>query len=128
MFGKKLKARGMGAINSAQGRILFVLWQKDGISITELARKTSLEKSTLTAMLDRLERRGFLKRVRLADDRRKILIVLTDANARLKRKYEDVSAEMVELFYAGLAEADRDRFEKYLRAIYANLEKEEKRR
>ncbi|MHC4537337.1 MAG: MarR family winged helix-turn-helix transcriptional regulator [Planctomycetota bacterium] len=43
-------------INPAQGRIMFALWQKDGISINELAKKTQLKKSTMTSMLDRLER------------------------------------------------------------------------
>ena len=61
-------------INSAQGRIMFVLWQNDGISINELAKKTHLKKSTLTSMLDRLEKMGYIKRQRSKKDRRKILI------------------------------------------------------
>ncbi|UCE39591.1 MAG: MarR family transcriptional regulator, partial [Thermoplasmata archaeon] len=60
-------------INSAQGRIMFALWQKDGISINELAKKTQLKKSTLTSMLDRLERMGYVRRQRSKKDRRKIL-------------------------------------------------------
>ncbi len=121
-FQKKLKANGLDEINSAQGRILFVLWQKDFIPITELARKTSLEKSTLTAMLDRLEGKGLVKRLRPPEDRRKVLIALTEANRALEKKFDKVSAEMTELFYAGLSEEERDRFEALLRRIYANLD------
>ena len=61
-------------INSAQGRIMFALWQGDGISINELAKKTQLKKSSLTSMLDRLEGMGYVKRHRCKKDRRKILV------------------------------------------------------
>lgn len=121
IFSKKLKEEGLGEINSAQGRILFVLWRKDGISITELARKTALEKSTLTAMLGRLERKGLLQRIRPKEDRRKTLIVLTPANARLEKKFEKVSAEMTARFYGGFSEKERDQFEAFLRRIFSNL-------
>ncbi len=43
-------------INPAQGRIMFALWKKDGISIQELAKKTQLGNSTLTSMLDLMRR------------------------------------------------------------------------
>lgn len=124
IFSKKLKEEGLGEINSAQGRILFVLWQKDGIPITELARKTALEKSTLTAMLDRLERKGLIQRIRPKEDRRTILIVLTPANARLEKKFEKVSGEMTSRFYKGFSEEERDQFEGFLRRIFSNLVKE----
>ena len=69
ILSKKLQARGI-EINPAQGRIMFVLWQDDGIPITELAKQTSLGKSTLTSMLDRLEQAGYLRRVPSPHDRR----------------------------------------------------------
>lgn len=124
IFSKKLKEEGLGEINSAQGRILFVLWQKDGIPITELARKTALEKSTLTAMLDRLERKGLIQRIRPKEDRRTILIALTPANVRLEKKFEKVSADMTARFYRGFSEEERDLFEDFLRRIFSNLVKE----
>ena len=53
IFEKLLAAHGISEFNGAQGRILFVLWEKDGIPISELAKKTGLAKTTLTSMLDR---------------------------------------------------------------------------
>ncbi len=126
IFSKMLKAQGLGSINSAQGRILFVLWQKDGIPISDLARKTALEKSTLTAMLDRLERKGLVHRRRSLEDRRTILISLSPSHAKLEKKFEQVSAEMAELFYKGLSEGECALFDETLKRIYANLEDAEK--
>ncbi|MBL4933509.1 MarR family winged helix-turn-helix transcriptional regulator [Clostridium paridis] len=121
IFTKKLKGYDFYDINSAQGRIIFVLWQNDGISIQELAKKTALEKSTLTRMLERLEGSGYINRIPSKDDRRKIIVTLTNKNEKLKDDYEQVSNEMLDLFYKGFTEQDIDIFEAYLTKIYSNL-------
>lgn len=121
IFTKKLKDYNLNEINSAQGRIIFVLWQNDGISIQELAKKTSLEKSTLTRMLERLENSGHLKRIPSTDDRRKTIVKLTSKNKEFQDNYEEVSNDMLDLFYEGFTEDEIDTFETYLRRIYENL-------
>ena len=108
-------------INSAQGRIMFALWQGDGISISELVKKTQLKKSTLTSMLDRLENMGYVKRQRCKKDRRKILIKRTNKDKNLENKYVELSQEITKLFYKGFSKAEVDRFEKYLERILDNL-------
>jgi DNA-binding MarR family transcriptional regulator len=75
VFNRLLREHGI-EFNSAQGRILFVLWKGDGIPITELAEETMLGKSTLTSMLDRLEEAGHIRRERSPEDRRVTLIRL----------------------------------------------------
>lgn len=121
ILAKKLRETKLAAINPAQGRILFVLWQKDNISIQDLAKETSLGKSTLTSMLDRLETNGYLVRVPSAEDRRIIFIRLTEKNRELRTIYEEVSRQMTELFYAGFTTGEIDNFEGYLKRIFDNL-------
>jgi DNA-binding MarR family transcriptional regulator len=121
ILAKKIKEYGLEEINPAQGRILFALWQKDGISIQELAKKTSLEKSTLTSMLDRLEDTGHLVRVPSKEDRRKIIVNLTVKDKKLQNAYMQISKEMTELFYKGLTKKEIDNFEVHLRKIFDNL-------
>jgi DNA-binding MarR family transcriptional regulator len=121
ILARKLKEYHLDEINPAQGRILFVLWQKEGISIQELAKKTSLGKSTLTSMLDRLEKAGYLTRVPSREDRRKILIKLTQKDKKLQDVYLQVSREMAGLFYHGFSEKEIDEFEAYLRRILDTL-------
>lgn len=120
IFTKKLKEYRI-EINSAQGRILFVLWQHDEIPINELAQKTALGKSTLTGMLDRLETLGYLTRVPSREDRREILIKLTSKNQAAQQAHEDVSAAMLNLYYRGFEEKEIEKFEAYLQRIYDNL-------
>lgn len=121
ILAKKLKEYKLDEINPAQGRILFALWQKDGIAIQELSKKTSLEKSTLTSMLDRLEETGYLERIPSKEDRRKMIIKRTEKDKKLQEVYLQVSKEMTTLFYKGLTKKEIDRFEALLDRILENL-------
>ncbi len=125
IFAKKLKEHNIQDINPAQGRILFALWQNDGLSIIELSKETGLSKSTLTPMLDRLEKSGLIKRVHSTKDRRKILIFVTAKNRQLQSDYVLVSKKMTEVFYANFTNEERDLFEEYLRRLLKNLIDEE---
>jgi DNA-binding MarR family transcriptional regulator len=120
IFVRRLKEYGI-EINPAQGRIMFALWQKEGIAINELVQKTKLEKSTLTSMLDRLEEMGYVKRQRSRKDRRKILICRTKKDKAMENKYVGVSQELTRLFYKGFSESQIDRFEQDLERILENL-------
>lgn len=108
-------------VNPGQGRILYVLWQNDEIPINELAKRTALEKSTLTTMLDRLETRGHLQRVSSREDRRVILIKLTEKNQAMHEKFRKVSQEMTELFYKDFSTKEITIFESFLVRILRNL-------
>lgn len=125
IFAKKLKSCNINEINPAQGRILFALWQSDNVSIQELSKRTALGKSTLTRMLDRLEDSGHLLRRYPDKDRRKVLIQLTEENKKMKAAYEQVSNDMLELFYKNFSSEEIQQFEAYLERIYDNLAKYE---
>ena len=120
IFNKMLKDYGLDELNSGLGRILFALWQRDNIPIRELSIKTQLSKSTLTTMLDRLENKGFLLRG-TGNDRRKIIVKLSDKSKKLKEDYVKISRKMTEVFYGNLTEGERDNFEDYLNRILKNL-------
>jgi DNA-binding MarR family transcriptional regulator len=124
VFSRKLKKKGID-FNPAQGRILFVLWKEDGIKINELAKRTSLSKTSLTTMLERLERQGHIRRIQSKQDRRSIIISLTEKNKQQKDLYEKISLEMTELFYKGFTDEDMDKFENSLRKILNNLDNNE---
>ena len=108
IFDQKLKNYDINDLNTAQGRIIFSLWQKDNIAITELAQRTALGKTTLTSMLDRLEKSGHIFRKADEKDKRMVLVSLTEKSKSLEDRYEAVSKEMTTLFYSGLSEAQID--------------------
>lgn len=122
VFSRLLKDHQLHEINPAQGRILFALWQADEIPMHELARRTSLGKSTLTTMLDRLEHDGYVERVPAPGDRRTVLVRRTLKDEAFRQSFLAVSAEMTEFWYRGFTEDERDRFESFLARILTNLE------
>ncbi len=125
IFDRMLSASGIDSFNGAQGRILYVLWQNDAISISSLSSQTSLANTTLTAMLDRMENNGLIVRKLDPKDRRNRLIALTEKAKSLQNDYDMISQRMNELYYIGFTEQEIVQFESYLQRVLNNLEKEQ---
>ena len=122
VFERILSEKKIDAFNGAQGRILFVLWQKDGIPISELSKQTGLATTTLTSMLDRMEGANLIYRDRGDKDRRKILIFLTEEAKGLEQEYNEVSEEIGRIYYKGFSQDEIEQLEGYLRRILSNVE------
>lgn len=121
IFQKILNEKNIDEFNGAQGRILYILWQTESIPIIELSQKTGLAKTTLTGMLDRMEKAGLVERVFDKTDRRKTLIILTEKAHKLKNDYSEVSSQMNKIYYQGFTDEEIVQFEKYLLRILNNL-------
>ena len=126
IFDLLLQKAGIEEFNGAQGRILYVLWQEDGLPIIELSKRTGLAKTTLTSMLDRMDEKGFLERVVDNKDRRMIRVYLTSKAKVLNDQYNEVSSEMSQIFYKNFSDEEIIAFEKALEKILYNLEQREK--
>jgi MarR family transcriptional regulator, organic hydroperoxide resistance regulator len=121
IFERLLREQGIEAFNGAQGRILYVLWREDGLPISELGRRTSLAKTTLTSMLDRMEAKGHVVRVFDREDRRQIRIRLTDEAKGMDARYRAVSQTMTEIFYKGFSRSEIRAAEAAMERILNNL-------
>lgn len=120
IFSKKLKDYQVD-INHAQGKIIFALWKNDQITISDLAKETALSKSTLTTMLERLEKSGHLMRKQSGLDKRTTIVCLTQKSSSMRTDYQKVSSEMTNLFYKGFSENDIIQFELFLKKVLKNL-------
>ena len=70
--------------------VLLVLWEKDGISVSEIGEKLMLDNGTLSPLLKKLEQAGHLTRQRSSEDERIVLITLTKAGKALQEKAKDI--------------------------------------
>mgnify|MGYP001810047206 CR=1 FL=1 len=122
IFERMLREAGLGSLTAARGRIVFAMMRKDGISQNELAAMVKLDKSGLALTLGELETDGLVTRERSASDRRQCLVRRTPRFDQLTRSFNDVSRQMNELYYKGLAEGEVTAFETTLRHILMNLE------
>jgi len=64
--------------------VLLVLWERDGVSVTELGGRLFLDSGTLTPLLKRMEAAGFLRRQRDRSDERLVRVTLTEAGRALQ--------------------------------------------
>lgn len=122
-FEKILKTKGIDEFNGAQGRILYILWNNNNLSIKQISKFTKLAKTTLTAMLERMELQGLIKRTISKEDKREIIVSLTDKAKALQTDFLDVTRQMEEIFYKNFTEKQIENFENTLKKIIENLEK-----
>ncbi len=71
---------------------MLVLWERDGIMVSELGERLSLDSGTLTPLLKRLEANGLVARIRDVGDERRVHISLTSAGRKLKTRAVGVPA------------------------------------
>ncbi|MBQ6489767.1 MAG: radical SAM mobile pair system MarR family transcriptional regulator [Solobacterium sp.] len=122
IFEKVLSERNIDAFNGAQGRILYVLWQEDGVPIKTISDQCGLAITSLTTMLERMEKQGLITRIQDPSDKRKTLLYLTDKARSLKNDYDEVSGQMGDIYYRGFSEEEIRQFEGYLDRVRNNLE------
>ena len=108
-------------ISGGQGRILFILWKTDNLTISEISEKTSLAKNTVSVVINGMVNKGIVERNINPKNRRQTIVSLTDYAKSLQVKYEAVSQQMNMLFYQGFSEEEQKQFEQYLARILETL-------
>ena len=108
-------------ISGGQGRILFILWKTDNLTISEISEKTSLAKNTVSVVINGMVNKGIMERNINPGNRRQTIVSLTEYAKSLQEKYEVVSQQMNMLFYQGFSEKEQTQFEQYLARILETL-------
>jgi len=71
--------------------VLLVLWERDGLMVSEIGERLFLDSATLTPLLKRMERLDLLHRARAKDDERQVIVSLTARGLASKRRAAAVS-------------------------------------
>ena len=82
-------------LTEQQWRVLRVLWEVDGIGLTELAEITRIPAPSLVGVVDRLGRNGLVERRRSDADRRIVFVHATDQGQQLEK---DVRPKVVQAY------------------------------
>jgi DNA-binding MarR family transcriptional regulator len=73
-------------VTARQATLLWLVKRRPGLSLAELAAEEGISAPAMSGHVDRLEKGGFLERVRSSDDRRRVGLRLTEDGARLLRR------------------------------------------
>lgn len=84
--------------------VMLVLWERDGIIVSELGERLFLDSGTLTPLLKRLEASGLVERHRDPQDERRVRITLTPAGRTLREEAERVPACVLQRSHASVPE------------------------
>ncbi len=123
---ERLLAQNDIQISGGQGRILFILWKSDHLTVSEISRQTSLAVNTVSIVVDGMVQKGILERNINPANRRQTIISLTEYAKSLQSRYEEVSQQMNVLFYQGFSLEEQQQFEQYLDRILNTLTTAEK--
>jgi len=113
----ELEAQGIEGIVSSHGGVLMFLYQKDGLSVTELAEAIGRTQPTVTVLVNKLEKLGYVKRVKSQTDQRVTLIALTSKGRELEPIFRSVSARLNEKLYGNLSKDEGLELERLLDKI-----------
>lgn len=105
-------------ITPAQSAILFLLKKKNGQTMSGLSSVLSLDNSTLTGLVDRLERAGFVQRNAGTADRRASHVFITDSGGEEIERARIVIRRVNDRIREDFTDGEMEAFKKVLRSFF----------
>ena len=104
-----------------QPPVLFILWEQDGLTHGELADKLEITPATVTRMIQRMEKTGFVQRKPDASDQRISRVYLTEAGRAIRAKLQSVWDRMDVENFAGFSDEEKVMLRSFLQRLRENL-------
>lgn len=104
-----------------QPAVLRALWAQDGLTHTDLARALQVQPATITKMINRMEKNGFVRRRQDADDQRVSRVYLTEAGRAVQEDVRQVWHRLEQEAFDGFTLEERVLLRRFFLHIHANL-------
>lgn len=118
---KRLAQNGFDDFASSHGNILFQLGINEATTMKELSAKINRDKSTTTVLVRKLEKAGLVKVTVDSNDKRNKILSLTPKGAEYNKMTASLSKELLDTFYKGFTEKEKQDFCTYLNKIKNNF-------
>jgi DNA-binding MarR family transcriptional regulator len=106
-----------------QPPMLFALWEQEGATHGELAVRLHVKPATITKMITRMEKAGFVERRPDSEDQRVSRVYLTDAGRSIQDRVEQVWRTLEEEIFEGLGGEERDLLRRLFLQMRENLKR-----
>ena len=117
---RALSEAGVGQVRPAYLGVLMTLWKRDGLKAVELGREAGLEPSSMTGLLDRMERDGLVARSADPEDRRAHRIHLTEQGREIRGPVIEVVNTALDRLMDEVDPGDLGRVKETLRTVLRN--------
>lgn len=104
--------------------VMLYFWEQKESNLKEIGKIMILDSSTLTPLLKKLEKKGYLTRKKSKDDERNLVIKLTKKGIDLREKLIDLPEKFFSLL--NLTDEELNQLQNILYKILSNVIKEEK--
>lgn len=119
---KKLLENDLNGLIPSHGNILTALYENNGkLTMKRIAEITRKDKSTITPLINKLLKLGYITKVKDETDKRITHIILTSEGNRIKEKYKAISGEVYATAYKGFSQEEKETFLKLLKKINQNF-------
>ena len=122
---KKLAEKGFENFASSHGNILFQLSRTENLKMNELSKIINRDKSTTTVLVRKLEKEGLIKTSPSEEDKRIRIVSLTEKGKHYNSITKEISCKLIEKFYRGFSDEEKDSFTNLLLRIAENFKQEE---
>jgi DNA-binding MarR family transcriptional regulator len=103
--------------STVQFGVLSFLANNEGASQQELSQGMDVDRSTMAAIVQRLEREGLIRRDRDSDDRRRNRLVLTDLGRRTREQLQPLAIAEEHELAGALSEEEKDQLRMLLKKV-----------
>ena len=114
---EELKNNGAEGLAPSHGDILVCLYQNDKMTMKDIADCIHRTKPTVTVLVDKLEKLGYLKREASDKDSRYTYVILTQKGEDFKATFEKISNDLNKMLYKNLSPEESELIEKLLRKV-----------
>lgn len=118
---KELEKRGHSGLAPSHGDILSALIFHGEMTKTEISNKINKERSTVTTLIKKLEKEGYLSSRINEEDSRSAIVYLTPKGKIMKKDFIEISEMLYEIQYSGMSEEQIESFKKGLELVYKNF-------
>ena len=103
----ELRKRGIEGLVVSHGNILDILYENNGkLTMKEISEGIDRSKSTVTQLVDRLLKAGYVTKESNLEEMRYSYIVLTEKGLSIKKDFKEVSNKVIKEFYKDFTEAE----------------------
>ncbi len=110
-------------LHRGQPAVLRALWEQEGLTHTELCRRLGVQPATITKMICRMEKAGFVERRPDPRDGRVSRVYLTAAGRTVREEVQRIWEILEKETFAGLDDRERELLRDFLRRIKDNLQR-----
>ncbi|MFC9711598.1 MarR family winged helix-turn-helix transcriptional regulator [Paenibacillus sp. NPDC056933] len=118
---QQLEQQDVTGIVPSHGDILMFLYREDALSIKLLAERVHRTQPTVTVLVNKLEKLGYVERSKSAEDSRVTMIRLTEQGRQLEPVFQQVSQQINGMVYGHLTDDQADQLESLLTSIVSKL-------